>query len=84
MEGKSTGYIFLGSALAGVFYLSDSCRTGAKEALKELKSMGIKTAMLTGDCQAAANEAQIQVKLKRHPWIITTDFVLTFNVKIFS
>ncbi|PWA63993.1 heavy metal atpase 4 [Artemisia annua] len=62
MEGKSTGYIFLGSSIAGVFYLSDSCRTGAKEALKELKSMGIKTAMLTGDCQAAANQAQIQLE----------------------
>ncbi|GKC58111.1 putative inactive cadmium/zinc-transporting ATPase HMA3, partial [Tanacetum coccineum] len=62
MEGKSTGYIFLESSLAGVFYLSDSCRTGAKEALKELKSMGIKTAMLTGDCQAAANQAQVQLE----------------------
>ncbi|KAL8235052.1 hypothetical protein R6Q59_021152 [Mikania micrantha] len=57
-EGKSTGYIFLGSSLAGVFNLSDECRTGAKEALKELKSMGIKTVMLTGDCQAAADHAQ--------------------------
>ncbi|KAK9078912.1 hypothetical protein SSX86_002971 [Deinandra increscens subsp. villosa] len=61
MEGKSTGYIFIGSSLAGVFNLSDACRTGAKEALKELKSMGIKTAMLTGDCQAAANHAQNQL-----------------------
>ncbi|KAI3775275.1 hypothetical protein L1987_49846 [Smallanthus sonchifolius] len=60
-EGKSIGYIFLGSSLAGVFNLSDACRTGAKEALKELKSMGIKTAMLTGDCQAAANHAQNQL-----------------------
>ncbi|XP_071717630.1 putative inactive cadmium/zinc-transporting ATPase HMA3 [Rutidosis leptorrhynchoides] len=61
MEGRSTGYIFVGTALAGVFSLSDSCRTGAKEALKELKSMGIKTAMLTGDCQSAANHAQNQL-----------------------
>ncbi|KAI3803172.1 hypothetical protein L1987_31321 [Smallanthus sonchifolius] len=60
-EGKSIGYIFLGSSLAGIFNLSDVCRTGAKEALKELKSMGIKTAMLTGDCQAAANHAQNQL-----------------------
>ncbi|KAK1417080.1 hypothetical protein QVD17_26202 [Tagetes erecta] len=58
IEGKSTGYILLGSSLAGVFNLSDACRTGAKQALKELKSMGIKTAMLTGDCQVAANHAQ--------------------------
>ncbi|MFS7981543.1 putative translocase [Helianthus anomalus] len=62
MEGKSTGYIFLDSSLAGVFNLSDACRTGAKEALKELKSMGIKTAMLTGDCQAAANHTQNELE----------------------
>ncbi|XP_076910611.1 putative inactive cadmium/zinc-transporting ATPase HMA3 isoform X2 [Bidens hawaiensis] len=61
-EGKSTGYIFLDSSLAGIFNLSDACRTGAKEALKELKSMGIKTAMLTGDCQAAASHAQKQLE----------------------
>nr|GEW02185.1 putative inactive cadmium/zinc-transporting ATPase HMA3 [Tanacetum cinerariifolium] len=60
-DGKSVGYIFLGSTLAGTFSLSDSCRIGVKEALEELKSMGIKTAMLTGDCQAAANYAQNQL-----------------------
>ncbi|PWA61428.1 heavy metal atpase 2 [Artemisia annua] len=60
-EGKSVGFIFLGSTLAGTFSLSDSCRIGVKEALEELKSMGIKTAMLTGDCQAAANHAQNQL-----------------------
>lgn len=58
VDGKSNGYIFEGSSLAGVFSLSDACRTGAKEALKELQSMGIRTAMLTGDCQAATNHAQ--------------------------
>ncbi|KAI3496273.1 hypothetical protein L1887_38630 [Cichorium endivia] len=60
-EGRSTGYIFLGSSCAGIFSLSDSCRIGVKEALEELKSMGIKTAMLTGDSQEAANYAQNQV-----------------------
>ncbi|GJZ47208.1 putative inactive cadmium/zinc-transporting ATPase HMA3 [Tanacetum coccineum] len=43
------------------FSLSDSCRIGVKEAIEELKSMGIKIAMLTGDCQAAANHAQTQL-----------------------
>nr|XP_043627781.1 putative inactive cadmium/zinc-transporting ATPase HMA3 [Erigeron canadensis] len=60
-EGKSVGYIFLGSTLAGTFSLTDSCRIGVKEALEELKSMGIRTAMLTGDSQAAANHAQNQL-----------------------
>ncbi|KAL3644185.1 putative cadmium/zinc-transporting ATPase hma4 [Castilleja foliolosa] len=61
IEGKSVGYVFLGSAPAGIFCLSDDCRTGAKEALEELKSMGIKTVMLTGDCHAAAKHAQNQL-----------------------
>ncbi|XP_058188730.1 cadmium/zinc-transporting ATPase HMA2-like isoform X1 [Rhododendron vialii] len=46
-EGKSVGYIFLGAAPAGIFSLSDSCRTGVREAINELKSMNIKTVMLT-------------------------------------
>ncbi|KAJ0893121.1 putative hydrolase [Helianthus annuus] len=60
-EGNSIGYIFLGSTPAGIFSLSDSCRIGVKEALEELKFMGIRTAMLTGDCQDAADYAQCQL-----------------------
>lgn len=60
-EGKSIGYIFLGSSPAGIFSLSDVCRSGVKEAIQELKSMGIKTVMLTGDCEEAAKHAQDQV-----------------------
>ncbi|KAL3504245.1 hypothetical protein ACH5RR_034086 [Cinchona calisaya] len=60
-EGKSVGYIFLESTPVGFFCLTDICRTGAKEALTELKSMGIKTVMLTGDCYAAAKLAQDQL-----------------------
>ncbi|XP_019247745.1 PREDICTED: cadmium/zinc-transporting ATPase HMA3-like isoform X2 [Nicotiana attenuata] len=60
-QGKSVGYIFLGSSPAGIFSLSDVCRIGVKEAMRELKQMGIKTAMLTGDCYAAANHVQDQL-----------------------
>lgn len=61
VEGKSIGYILLDSRPAGIFCLSDVCRTGAKEAVQQLKSMGIKTALLTGDSSAAANYAQVQI-----------------------
>ncbi|GJU29989.1 hypothetical protein Tco_1173578, partial [Tanacetum coccineum] len=54
-------YLFLESSLAGLFYLSDSCRIGENEALKELKSIGIKTSKLMGECEAAANQERIQV-----------------------
>lgn len=61
MEGKTIGYVFSGSTPAGIFSLSDACRTGVTEAIVELKSMGIKSAMLTGDNQASAMHVQEQV-----------------------
>ncbi|XP_062077378.1 putative inactive cadmium/zinc-transporting ATPase HMA3 [Humulus lupulus] len=53
-DGKSVGYIYCGGKPAGIFTLSDACRSGVAEAIAELKKMGIKTAMLTGDSNAAA------------------------------
>lgn len=61
-EGKSVGYVFMGSSPVAVFCLSDACRTGAKEAIQQLKSLGIKTVMLTGDCHGAAKRAQEQLE----------------------
>ncbi|XVF69943.1 hypothetical protein PTKIN_Ptkin11bG0121500 [Pterospermum kingtungense] len=61
IEGKTIGYVFSGATPAGIFSLSDACRTGVTEAVIELKSMGIKTAMLTGDNQAAALHIQEQL-----------------------
>ncbi|CAH9140996.1 unnamed protein product [Cuscuta epithymum] len=60
-EGKSISYIFSGSCLVGLFSLADNCRTGAKEALVELKSLGVKGVMLTGDCYSAASHVQEQL-----------------------
>lgn len=62
-QGKSIGYIYSGGIPTGIFGLSDSCRTGAAEAITELKSMGIKTAMITGDNLESAMYAQDQVHL---------------------
>ncbi|KAH0892301.1 hypothetical protein HID58_054730, partial [Brassica napus] len=59
--GKTVGYIYVGERLAGVFNLSDACRSGVAQAMKELKDLGIKTAMLTGDNQDAAMHAQEQL-----------------------
>ncbi|XWS52257.1 hypothetical protein CRYUN_Cryun11dG0052500 [Craigia yunnanensis] len=61
MEGKTIGYVFSGATPTGIFSLSDTCRTGVAEAVNELKSMGIKAAMLTGDNQAAAIHVQEQL-----------------------
>ncbi|XP_061989718.1 cadmium/zinc-transporting ATPase HMA3-like isoform X2 [Rosa rugosa] len=60
--GKTIGYIYCERTPAGVFTLSDACRTGAADAVRELKKLGIKTAMLTGDSHAAATQANEQLE----------------------
>ncbi|KAI4335383.1 hypothetical protein L6164_014029 [Bauhinia variegata] len=59
--GKTAGYIYSGATLIGFFCLADACRSGVQEAIGQLKLLGIKTAMLTGDSQAAALQAQEQL-----------------------
>ncbi|BAT76765.1 hypothetical protein LR48_Vigan627s001700 [Vigna angularis] len=61
VRGKTTGYIYLGATPVGFFSLSDVCRLGVEEAIGQLKLMGIKTAMLTGDSESAAMQAQEQL-----------------------
>ncbi|KAL9234227.1 hypothetical protein vseg_009121 [Gypsophila vaccaria] len=60
-EGKATGFIYVGAVLVGTFTLSDECRTGTMEAIKELQRMGIKTVLLTGDNNFAAQQVQDQM-----------------------
>ncbi|KAK9705856.1 hypothetical protein RND81_07G087300 [Saponaria officinalis] len=60
-EGATSGYIYSEGVLIGTFSLSDNCRSGAKDAIRELKAMGIKTALLTGDNHSAAMHAQEQL-----------------------
>lgn len=60
-EGRTSGYVYSGGALIGTFGLSDNCRSGAADAIKELKSMGMRTALLTGDSKSAAMHAQEQL-----------------------
>ncbi|XP_031379301.1 cadmium/zinc-transporting ATPase HMA3-like [Punica granatum] len=59
--GKTVGYVYAGATLVGIFSLSDECRTGVTEAIEQLKSLNIKTAMLTGDTQESAIYAQNQI-----------------------
>ncbi|KAG9449257.1 hypothetical protein H6P81_009222 [Aristolochia fimbriata] len=61
MEGTTIGYVFLESTPVGVFSLSDTCRIGVVQAIRELKHLGLKTAMLTGDSNAAAMYIQHQL-----------------------
>ncbi|CAH2077510.1 unnamed protein product [Thlaspi arvense] len=60
-QGKTIGYIYIGEELTGSFNLLDGCRHGVAQALNELKSLGIKTVMLTGDNRDAAMSIQEQL-----------------------
>ncbi|KAM3213329.1 hypothetical protein ACQJBY_065990 [Aegilops geniculata] len=61
IKGVTVGYVACNKELVGLFGLSDVCRTGSAEAIRELRSMGIKSVMLTGDSTAAATYAQNQL-----------------------
>ena len=47
-------YISVNGKLAGTIQIADTIKPEAKDAIKSLKSMGIRSAMLTGDGEAAA------------------------------
>lgn len=53
-QGGSAIVAMTGGRAALVFGIADGPRAGAKEAVDELKRMGIKTVMLTGDGEGAA------------------------------
>jgi Cu+-exporting ATPase len=62
-EGKSVMVIIAGKTLAGIIAVADTVRDDAREAITELKQMGLEVIMLTGDneraAQAIAGEAGI-------------------------
>lgn len=53
-EGKTVVLLSRGDQLRGLLALQDEIRPEAKEAIKQLKKMGIQTAMLTGDQRVTA------------------------------
>lgn len=52
---------YCGPTMVGVFSLVDNCRSGALEAIEELKLLGVRSVMLTGDSTQAAMYVQSQV-----------------------
>ena len=54
-EGKTLIYIATSQALKGIVALADTPKPNAAEALDELRRLGLKTCMLTGDNRRVAN-----------------------------
>lgn len=62
-EGKTVVFILINSNLAGAIALADMIREESKEAIKQLKEMGIKPMMLTGDNRQVAKWVADQLDL---------------------
>jgi Cu2+-exporting ATPase len=54
-QGKTVIFVLSGNQLVGLIALSDLIREESKEAVKELKNLGIKVAMITGDSENVAS-----------------------------
>ena len=57
----TTVYISVNGKLAGTIQTSDTIKPEAKDAIRTLKSMGIRSAMLTGDSEASAEAVAAEV-----------------------
>lgn len=53
-QGKTEVYLLLNSDVIGVILLADMVREEAKRAISDLKQLGVKTAMITGDSKDVA------------------------------
>jgi Cu2+-exporting ATPase len=62
-EGKTVVYLLVDDKLTAAFALADIIREESKEAIKQLKEMGIKTMMLTGDNKQVAKWVADQLGL---------------------
>ncbi|XP_031474773.1 putative inactive cadmium/zinc-transporting ATPase HMA3 isoform X2 [Nymphaea colorata] len=60
-RGTTMGYVVVNGVVAATFGVCDECRPGSNQVIQELKRMGIKTAMLTGDSKISAMHLQQQV-----------------------
>ena len=57
----TTVYISVNGKLTGTIQIADTIKPEAKDAIRSLKSMGIRSAMLTGDGEAAAEAVAAEV-----------------------
>jgi Cu2+-exporting ATPase len=65
-QGKTVVFILIDNKLAGAIALADIIREESKQAIKELKEMGIKTMMLTGDNKRVAKWAADELGLDEY------------------
>jgi Cu2+-exporting ATPase len=64
-RGAAVLFLFRGDQIAGAFALEDEVRSEAREAVDELKDMGIQVVMITGDAQQVADAVGVELGLDR-------------------
>jgi len=63
-DGKSTVLVAHAGKVCGLIAISDSVRAESKKAIAELKQVGIRTVMLTGDTETVARSVAQQVGIE--------------------
>ncbi len=64
-RGAAVLFLFRGEQVIGAFALEDEVRSEAREAVDELKDMGIQVVMITGDAQQVADAVGAELGLDR-------------------
>ena len=64
-KGRTPMAVAIDGKAAGVVSVADTVKPGAKEAVKELRAMGVEVAMLTGDNKRTAEAVAKEVGIKR-------------------
>ena len=65
-EGKTEVYLIIGEKVIGAIGLADIVREQSKQTIAKLKSMGVKTAMITGDSNEVAAYVSKQLGLDQY------------------
>ena len=65
-QGKTIVYVVSDAVFYGFFALADVIREESKEAVRELKKLGVKTAMLTGDSEEVAKWVAFETGLEEY------------------
>ena len=63
-EGATKIYVKINDKLAGIIYLGDTVKDGVIETIKELKKLGIKTNMFTGDNKQIAEKTGKEIGIE--------------------
>jgi Cu+-exporting ATPase len=64
-EGKTVVYVALEKTVIGIIALADTPKASAKQAIENLKSRGLKVAMITGDNEGTAKAIAEQLGIER-------------------